>query len=137
MKTSVIAALAAASIAAAGASWAQHGGHAGHGNRPLDAAALQAMVRDMLPKAKDAPSTRGFKEAHLKMMRDMHISYSGRADVDFVRGMIAHHQGAIDMAKVELEFGKDPELRKLAEDIIRAQEAEIAQMQAWLAANAK
>jgi uncharacterized protein (DUF305 family) len=137
MKTSVIAALAAASIAAAGASWAQHGGHAGHGNRPLDAAALQAMVRDMLPKAKDAPSTRGLKEAHLKMMRDMHISYSGRADVDFVRGMIAHHQGAIDMAKVELEFGKDPELRKLAEDIIRAQEAEIAQMQAWLAANAK
>jgi uncharacterized protein (DUF305 family) len=49
--------------------------------------------------------------------------------------MIPHHAGAIDMAKVEIAFGKDPELKKLAEAIIKAQETEIAQMQEWLKKN--
>jgi uncharacterized protein (DUF305 family) len=63
------------------------------------------------------------------------IPYTGDPDVDFVRGMIPHHQGAIDMAKVELANGKDPELRKLAEEIIATQEAEIKKMEAWLVAH--
>jgi uncharacterized protein (DUF305 family) len=80
-------------------------------------------------------STEAYKAANAKMHEGMAIQYSGDADVDFVRGMIAHHQGAIDMAKVELKHGRDAKLRKLAEQIIEAQQAEIAEMQAWLKAN--
>jgi uncharacterized protein (DUF305 family) len=95
----------------------------------------EEMKHDMAGMGAAGPSTDGYKAAMDKMHTDMMIEYSGNADVDFVRGMIPHHQGAIDMAKVELANGKDPEIRKLAEGVIAAQEAEIKQMQAWLAAN--
>lgn len=87
--------------------------------------------------AAESPSSQAFAAANARMHEGMDIVYSGDADVDFVRGMIAHHQGAIDMARVELEFGKDPQLRKLAEEIIAAQEGEIRMMQDWLEKNAK
>ncbi len=96
------------------------------------------MDMDMsMPMGDHSPSSHAFSEANNKMHKDMMIDYSGDADIDFVRGMIAHHQGAIDMAKVELQYGKDPEMRKLAEGVIKAQEAEITEMQAWLKAHAK
>ncbi|MDU1535376.1 MAG: DUF305 domain-containing protein, partial [Neisseria sp.] len=58
-------------------------------------------------------------------------------DVAFAAGMLPHHIGAVKMAEVELKYGKDPEMRKLAEDIINTQQAEIEQMQKWLKAHNK
>jgi uncharacterized protein (DUF305 family) len=80
-----------------------------------------------------SPASLALRGVNEKMHRDMAITLTGDADVDFVRSMIPHHQGAIDMAKIVLAFGKDPEIRPLAEAIIAAQEKEIAEMRAWLA----
>jgi uncharacterized protein (DUF305 family) len=73
-----------------------------------------------------------YAEANTRMHEAMAIAFSGDVDVDFLRSMIPHHQGAIDMARVVLEHGTDPEVRAMAEAIIAAQEAEIAEMQAML-----
>lgn len=87
--------------------------------------------------AEGSPSSKALEAVNQKMHAAMSKPYTGDADVDFVTGMIAHHQGAIDMAKVELQYGKDPAIRKLAEDIIKAQEQEITDMNAWLAKHKK
>ena len=76
-----------------------------------------------------------FKEASNTMMHDMMKPMTGDPDKDFAMMMLPHHQGAIDMARVELKYGKDPTLRALAEAIIEAQGKEINEMKEWTAAH--
>ena len=71
----------------------------------------------------------GMKGMHDKMMAAVKESDPDKA---FAKGMVAHHEGAIAMAETELKYGKDPEMRKLAQDIIKAQKGEIEQMNTWL-----
>jgi uncharacterized protein (DUF305 family) len=106
-----------------------HGG--GHGGMRHGGPAVSAQKGDQ------SPSTLAFRGVNAKMHEAMEIEFSGNADVDFVKGMIPHHEGAVDMAKVVLAFGKDPEVKKLAEAIVKAQEDEIAWMKGWLDKNKK
>jgi uncharacterized protein (DUF305 family) len=111
------------------------------GSQPLASTAAEDMkmhhdMKSMNDDTKVAsPAAAALAAANDTMHRDMAIDYSGEADVDFVKSMIPHHQGAIDMAKVELQYGKDPAIKSLAEGIIKAQEAEIAMMREWLKKN--
>jgi uncharacterized protein (DUF305 family) len=71
-------------------------------------------------------------EAMARMDSGMSIRHSGDPDRDFAAMMIPHHQGAIDMAKAELQFGRDPVLRRLAQGIIVEQQQEIELMRRQL-----
>jgi uncharacterized protein (DUF305 family) len=60
------------------------------------------------------------------------VAQSGNSDVDFVTLMLPHHQAAIDMAKTQLLYGKDPQIRRLAQEIVTDQQLEIELMERWL-----
>jgi uncharacterized protein (DUF305 family) len=145
MRTKLIAGLVAGTLAlgtalAATIALAQH--HHGHGAQQEPAAAADHSAHNSghgssQPKGDTGPSSAAFHAINARMHEGMDITFTGNADIDFVRGMIPHHQGAVDMAKTVLAFGKDPQIRKLAEEIVKAQESEIALMQAWLKQNAK
>ena len=114
--------LAFALILASGPALAQstdHSAHAGH----------------TMAAPSDIPYAAALAEANATLHRDMNLPLTGNADVDFVAGMLPHHQGAVEMAQIVLEHGTDPEVRKLAEAIIAAQQTEIAWMKDWLAKN--
>ncbi|MFZ4215671.1 CopM family metallochaperone [Pantoea endophytica] len=82
---------------------------------------------NMSPASKEYMS--GMQKMHSGMMNAMKEQDADRA---FARGMIEHHKGAIAMAETELKYGKDPEMKKMAEDIIKAQKGEIEHMETWL-----
>lgn len=77
-------------------------------------------------------ATKAYMAAMQKMDKGMDIPYTGDADADLVRGMIPHHQGAVDMCKVELQYGKDAEIQKLCRNIVASQETQIIEMKKWL-----
>ena len=131
MMMTMIVTAGVAGAAVAQSSPQAHGGARG-AQEMMDAASMQKMMQGMMPSPQDAASTREFKVVDMTMMHNMNTPYSGNPDVDFRRKMISHHQGAIDMAKVALQHAKDEQIRKLATDVIREQEREIAEMQAWL-----
>ena len=97
--------------------------HQAHMNMPMstDSAMQQELMQGMSQMHQDMMTAAQYKDP----------------DVAFAAGMLPHHIGAVKMAEVELKYGKDPEMRKLAEDIINAQQAEIEQMQKWLKAHNK
>ena len=92
--------------------------HQAHMNMPMstDSAMQQELMQGMNQMNQDMMAAAQYKDP----------------DVAFAAGMLPHHIGAVKMAEVELKYGKDPEMRKLAENIINAQQAEIEQMQKWL-----
>jgi uncharacterized protein (DUF305 family) len=127
--------VAAGAIATvAGAAFAQM---SHDGMKMMDMEGMQGMMQGMMPAEGDTDATKAFKAADMAMMQGMNVPYTGNADVDFRTKMIPHHQGAIDMAKVALQFATDPTTKAMAEAIITAQEKEIAEMKAWLATNGK
>ncbi|PCF97114.1 DUF305 domain-containing protein [Vreelandella nigrificans] len=80
----------------------------------------------------DNPAVVAYQTANDRMHADMAVSFTGDPDVDFAKGMIPHHEGAIAMSEIVLEYGEDEEIRQLAEEIIAAQESEIAFLREWL-----
>ena len=119
----VAAALALAGIAFAQQSTTPHGGH---GTAPP---ASQAAPTG---EPSRSPATVAFDAVAVRMHQDTAVSYTGDTDVDFLRSMIPHHRGAVDMARVVIQHGKDPQVRKLAEEVVAAQGREIAEMEGHL-----
>lgn len=114
MKRSLALSLPMMALLAAPAWSDNHDPHATHGEHDY-------MRGQTPPAGPESDATKAFKEANAKMHE----------------GMIPHHQGAIDMAEIVLKYGKDPETKKLAEEIIKAQTAEITFMKEWLAKHGK
>ena len=101
---------------------------------------MKAWLADHPDTAEPTADTKAMQQAYADGMDAMHGEMmAGIADpvpdMAFARGMLPHHVGAVDMAKTQLKYGKNPEMRKLAQEIIDAQQPEIEQMQSWITAH--
>lgn len=105
--------------------------------KTLSALLLVAASCSLLPgpvsgEDKGQAAIKETKAAMDKMHKQMTgMKMTGNPDQDFVMMMIPHHQGAVDMAQIELKYGTDPKLRKMAQTIVDSQKKEIAEMKAW------
>lgn len=92
-------------------------------------------MQSWLEKNKDKKSTSGDNSNKLmesmKSMMNPDMKMTGNTDQDYVSMMILHHMGAIDMAGVEIKYGTDPEIKKMAQEIIKNQKTEIEEMKLW------
>ena len=108
-------------------------GGMGHGGATPGQMGTPEAMPGMSPSATASTATKAYVDAANKMHGPMMQGVQASdPDVAYVRGMIAHHQGAIDMAQVRLMFGKDAQTRKWADDVIREQQREIDEMELWL-----
>ena len=101
---------------------------------------MKAWLADHPDTAEPTADTKAMQQAYADGMDAMHGEMMAgitdpAPDMAFARGMLPHHIGAVDMAKVQLKYGKDAEMRKLAQEIIDAQQSEIEQMQSWITAH--
>lgn len=96
---------------------AGHGSHQGH----TSSASSKATI-----------STKKYQQINDNMHKSMDIKFTGDADKDFLAAMIPHHQGAVDMAEVVIQHGKNPKIRQLAQEIIAMQKKEITDMKQLL-----
>ena len=97
-----------------------HAGHSSHQGHTSSAS------------SKATISTKKYQQINDNMHKSMDIKFTGDADKDFLAAMIPHHQGAIDMAEVVIQHGKNPKVRQLAQEIITMQKKEINEMKQLL-----
>jgi len=96
---------------------------------PAMAQQSQGMQHDM----PNTPASRAYMQSMEKMNKAMMSQpMTGDADHDFASMMRSHHQAAVDMAKVEIQYGKDPAMKKMAEKVVADQSKEIKQLDTWL-----
>lgn len=97
--------------------------HAGHGSHQEHTSSGPSKV---------TAATKRYQQINDEMHKSMDIKFTGDADKDFLAAMIPRHQGAVDMAEVVIQYGKNPKVRQLAQEIIAMQKKEIAEMKQLL-----